>query len=304
VDVHQLRCFLAVAAERHFGRGAERLHLTTSPVSRAVRDLEREIGAPLFVRGHHQASLTSAGRLLAVRAAPLVAGFDALMPDLRSVVAAGRRVVRVGSTHLTEPEVVDAVVECVERCDPTREISVELHGHEELLDDLERDDVDLVVNYLPPGRPGLRGRALMTYRMGIAMRADDPLAERVDLTVADIAGRRIQLLSPDPVPASVALVRRQLEDRGAREVRIYPASDVMQLAEHVRRTGDLSLAFVNVRSGATRAFHDPGFIVLPVIDGPSLDLGVCWRAGREDESPVAEVLAEVAARWPASGPVD
>ena len=301
MDVHQLRCFLAVAAERHFGRGAERLHLTTSPVSRAVRDLEREIGAPLFVRGHHQASLTAAGRRLAERAAPLLADFDALLPDVRSVVESARGVLRLGSTHLVEPEVVDAVGECAERCDPTREVLVQLYGHDELLDALERDDVDLVVNYLPLGRPSLRGRPLITYRMGVAMRADDPLAGRGTLTVSDIADRRIQLLTPEPVPAAVALVRRQLEDRGARGVRIYPASDVMQLAEHVRRTGDLSLAFVNVRSGATRAFHDAGFAVLPVTDGPSLDIGVGWRAGREGEGSLAEVLAEVGARWPTSG---
>jgi DNA-binding transcriptional LysR family regulator len=304
VDVHQLRCFLAVAEERHFGRGAERLHLTISPVSRAVRDLEREVGAPLFVRGHHQVSLTAVGRRLAERAVPLVAGFDGLLPELRSLVAATQQVVRIGSSHLTAPEVVDAVTECAEKAFPQRDVVVELRTGEELLTLLELGDVDAVVDYLPLGRPGVRSRAVLSYHMGVAMRADDPLAARDGLTVADIADRTIQLLSPQPTPVSVARVRRQLEDRGARCVRIYPAADVMALSEHVRRTGDLSLAFVNVRTGATRVFYDPAFAVLPVSDGPDLDLGVAWRADREDDEPVAALLEEIMLRWPEAQPVD
>jgi DNA-binding Lrp family transcriptional regulator len=48
-DVHQVRCFVTVAEESHFGRAAERLHLTPSPVSRAVKELERELGLEFTV---------------------------------------------------------------------------------------------------------------------------------------------------------------------------------------------------------------------------------------------------------------
>jgi len=298
VDVHQLRCFLAVAEERHFGRAAERVHLTTSPVSRAVRDLEREVGVPLFVRGPREATLTPAGVHLAERAAAVLAGFDGLLPGVRAVAEADRLVVRLGSTHLTEPEIVDAVVECAEKVHLERTVTVDLCQPAELLALLERDALDVVVDYVPMSPPWLRSRPLVGYRMGVAMRAGDPLAGRSELTVADLAGRTVQLLCAGPVPEAVARIRRHLEDRGARDVRIYPAGDVMQLAEHVRRTGDLSLAFVNVRTGATRAFHDPAFVVRPVVDGPDLDLGIVWRADREDDPVVRGVLAEVAARWP------
>jgi DNA-binding transcriptional LysR family regulator len=298
VDVHQLRCFLAVAEERHFGRAAERLHLTTSPVSRAVRDLEREAGVPLFVRGPREATLTPAGVRLAQRGTAVLAGFDGLLADVRTVAEADRLVVRLGSTHLTEPEIVDAVVECAERVHLDRTVTVDLRQPAELLALLERDALDVVVDYVPITSPALRTRALVSYRMGVAMRSADPLAGRPELTVADLAGRTVQLLCPGPVPEAVARIRRYLEDKGARDVRIYPVGDVMQLAEHVRRTGDLSLAFVNVKTGATRAFHDPAFVVRSVVDGPELDLGIAWRADREDTPVVRAVLAEVAARWP------
>jgi DNA-binding transcriptional LysR family regulator len=263
-----------------------------------VRDLEREVGAPLFVRGHHQVTLTAAGRRLAERAAPVLAGFDALLPEVRSVLDEARSVLRIGSTHLTAPELVDAVAECAERAHPDREVMVELCSNEELAAMLAVGTLDLAVDYLPVGRSGLASRPLLSYRMGVAMRADDPLAGRPALVLADLADRTVQLLCTDPVPVSVTRVRRQMEERGVRDVRFYPVPDVVRLAEHVRRTGDISLAFVNVRTGATRAFHDPAFAVVPVTDGPDLELGVAWRADRADDCVLASVLAEVSARWP------
>src|SRR3954454_17226179 len=103
MDIQQLRCFLAVAEKLHFGRAAERLHMTASPVSRVVKDLERELGADLFIRGYHQIQLTPAGRELARRVPPLLAELDRLRGEVQSVAAGEDRVVRLGASHLSPP---------------------------------------------------------------------------------------------------------------------------------------------------------------------------------------------------------
>jgi len=63
MELRHLRCFLAVAEELHFARATEKLHIEQSPLSRAIKDLEDELGAQLFVRTTRNTRLTRAGKL-------------------------------------------------------------------------------------------------------------------------------------------------------------------------------------------------------------------------------------------------
>jgi DNA-binding transcriptional LysR family regulator len=90
MDLRQLRYFAVVAEELHFGRAAERLHMTQPPLSMAIQGLEEHLGAALFERNRRGVTLTAAGAALVPEARRMLAEAEAL-PALVQRAAAGEQ---------------------------------------------------------------------------------------------------------------------------------------------------------------------------------------------------------------------
>lgn len=72
MDIRVLRYFLAIAREESISGAAQVLHMTQPPLSRAMSDLEEEIGKQLFIRGNRKVTLTEDGLLLRKRATEII----------------------------------------------------------------------------------------------------------------------------------------------------------------------------------------------------------------------------------------
>jgi len=84
-ELSQLRCFVAVGEELHFGRAAERLNMTQPPLSRQIRLLEHQVGTPLLTRTNRVVRFTAAGKAFFPQAARILRAADEAVTTARRV---------------------------------------------------------------------------------------------------------------------------------------------------------------------------------------------------------------------------
>lgn len=123
MELRQLRYFVAVAEELHFGRAAERLLIAQSAVSQQVRRLERELGVELFDRSPRRVRLTEVGSRFLSAAREVLDAEQRALGVVERFTAARGAVLRIG-TSTGMGERLDQVLEALERLSPR--MSVEL----------------------------------------------------------------------------------------------------------------------------------------------------------------------------------
>ena len=122
MDLRHLRCFIAVAEELHFARAAERLHIEQSPLSRAIKELEEDLGVRLFDRTTRSTRLTRAGQVFLEHVPRVFSALEQASNSIRAVAAGYQDQLRVAlSGGITPPRLSALLAQC-RQDDPDIEI--------------------------------------------------------------------------------------------------------------------------------------------------------------------------------------
>ncbi len=278
VELRTLRYFVAVAEERHFGRAAARLHMSQPPLSRAIRQLESEVGATLFDRSPTGVGLTRVGAVLLDEARALLEQADRV--GTRVAAAAGNANLTIGILgDATDPGI-------------TRLAAAYRHRHPEVeirIRDTDLTDptcgvkaglVDVAVTRAPFNQTALTVRELRADPVGAVLRADDPLAHRDHLKLTDLAGRR-WFQFPDGTDPIWQTYWNGGEPREGPTVRV-----VQECVQAVLWNGTV---------GITPLGHTvpDGLAAVPLIDMAPSRVVVVWNEG--DANPLIRSFVQVAA---------
>ncbi|MCK9869309.1 LysR family transcriptional regulator [Nocardiopsis dassonvillei] len=196
----QLRGFVAVAEELHFGRAAERLSMTQPPLSRQIQKLERAVGVRLLERDRRHVVLTAAGQAFLIEARRLLSLAESA-PDLARRIAQGSRgTLRIGFTAASSYGLLGDMINSVERQLP--EITVELFEMvtKEQAAALLSGEIDMGLARPPLDTDLFGTRVQLRERLLVAVPEAHPLARRAGpLSAEDLVD--VPLIMHSPIKA-------------------------------------------------------------------------------------------------------
>ncbi len=290
VEVNKAKAFLAVADELHFGRAAQRLHMAQPPLSRMIRALEEELGAPLFDRSPRRVALTAVGEALLQPTREFVMQSERIPELARRVQRGETGRVRLGFAGASVNSVVGALVRSVRRTRP--HLTLDLSGSELSqpgMEKLRSGSLDALVGRWDTLPRDIDSHVVAKEELLVAVAIDHALATADAITPADLADEPWIVL-PGGGGATLSTRLHQLAVQGRFVPRVVEttADSATQLLLVEAGVG-IALTFSGVRENIP--MHAVAF--LPLMPDPEVvDVRLAWR--RTDVSPALATLIEVA----------
>lgn len=289
MELRHLRYFMAVAETCHFSRAAERLHIAQPALSQAIRQLESELGTPLFERTTRQVSLTPAGEFFLAEARRIFDTVDSGVRGVKKIADGHLGLVRLGLTGTATFSHLPRIARAVKDGLP----GIELEIHTDLLnpaqcDALRGGALDLGVLRPPAVGEGIELRTLDTEPLVLALPERHPFAGQAVVPAPRLRGEDF-IMYATPGSGVNDAVMRVCRAAGFTPHRTHAAQSTAVLLALVAAGLGVAIVPAGVRSIplAGVAFRD-------LLDAGTIDLALAWRS--EDSNPaVAAVVATIEA---------
>lgn len=276
LETRELRYFLAVAEELHFGRAAVRLGVSQPPLSRAIRLLERRLGVQLFNRDRQGTTLTDAGRVLLREGRAALEAIDAALHRTRRAAVPQRPLVlatKAGASHELLQRLLDTMAS-----DGTSPVEVLLCEVGEQAGLLRAGQADVAIMHRPyDDLAGFDTEELCVESQVAILPAAHPLASRDRLTTAEVYD------VPGLPIARWPRLDGSFPDGPGPEV--HTQSQLAQLVA-LGRT-------LLVIPASSRVWQWPEHVAVPVIDAPEVTTVLAWPP--RTHSPAVAALVRTAA---------
>ena len=276
-DLWQLRYFMAVAEQLHFGRAAAALHISQPPLSRAIRALEERLGVALFLRNRRRVELTAAGARLLEDARRTLGQLERSVLELRGMAAGELGRLRIGFVSLADYGVLPQLLKAYKAARPAVQLALrEMLSPEQSLA-LAAGELDFGL-LLPPvaEAEGLEHLVVQRERFVAALPARHRLAaERGPLAMSELAGESFVMVPREIAPGLYDIVSG-LAARAGFSLNVAQEAIQMQTVVSLVSSG-LGAAVV---PGSVANLGRRGVVYRKLADKhPTLELWLAWRSG-------------------------
>jgi DNA-binding transcriptional LysR family regulator len=186
LGLHHLRYVVVIAEERNVTRAARRLHLSQPSLSAALRDVERQVGADLFLRRPWGMALTPAGEAFVAEARRAVDAAEAAVTDARRAARGARKHLRVGFIVGTQVELTSQIVAAFRSRHPEVALNPVEHTFADPSAGLRSEQVEVAFVMPPFISTGLVLEELLTAPRVAVLSSSHPLAERGQISIREL----------------------------------------------------------------------------------------------------------------------
>lgn len=188
MELRHLRYFVAVAEELSFTVAARRLNISQPPLSQQIRDLEAELGTPLFERSSRRVDLTVAGVGFLDHARAILAQAEHAVEDVRAVGAGRVGMVRIGCTGSVLLGPLAGLIAAFGKANPGIAVRLREMGPVEQVAAVQAGRIDICFLRHPPPEPGVEVEIGWREAVGVCLPLGHPLAERPQVALSALAG--------------------------------------------------------------------------------------------------------------------
>jgi DNA-binding transcriptional LysR family regulator len=299
VELRQLRYFLTVAEELHFGRAAEREHIAQPALSQQIRRLEHELGVQVFDRSSRRVQLTEPGRILVDLARGILDQTDDAIALVRQAAHGKEGRLRLAYANGSDRGAPATVVDRFRAERPRVELTLSTQYDEECRVQLREGAIDAAFFWMPLGDfDDLACLRVATEPLVVAVAERNRLARETAVTTEEVAGEPLVWFARHWSPGTWDTVITSVFLRDGYTPKVV-AEEVSQ--EGMVR-GVLAAAGVTIVTASTaRQLSVEGVVYRPFVEPtPKVDVGLAWRA--DDSSPLLKALVEVAQRFAETSP--
>ena len=191
----ELRYIVAVAQERHFGRAAQRCHVSQPTLSIAIKKLEEELGLPLFDRSSNEVFATQTGKRIVAQAQRVLDEAEVIFQLASEEQSQVEGTFRLGLIFTVAPYVLPKLILTLRQSAPKMQLVLEENYTAALTEMLKRADVDAIVVAEPYAETGVETIPLSDEPIFVIVPKGHPFEERDSVSTADIAEENVLLLT-------------------------------------------------------------------------------------------------------------
>jgi DNA-binding transcriptional LysR family regulator len=197
MDLRQIKYFLTVADEMNITRAAEKLNLSQPPLSRALMDLEEELGCQLMIRGKRQITLTPEGIALRRRVEQMLSLVDMTRNEISDMGKGITGTLYLGHVDANGPSLVAEWIQSFQKQYPNVTYNLWCGTVDDLTDRLESGILDLAITMTPLNNELLDGIPVFTENWVAMIPKTHPLAKgrRKTVDIQELAGNDLIISS-------------------------------------------------------------------------------------------------------------